>query len=182
MVVCVFTQHVGVDVSEDGLVGGLEDDWWGDVSVDGFDPSAETETPPVTRFEAWKVKFGPGREQIVAPSFRKREELPGHHGTQFVTAMVAVDAPTTPITKEPCRRIHRAGFERLAVHVPVRSHTLVVGWEQQKLPGYGSSGHSLGALLVHVRLSVGAVDCRTGSVIVIVVVVAVIVTAIARRT
>ena len=123
-------QRLEVDRIEHGLVRRFEDDR-GDGRLgkptlagrlEGLDPPAETETPPIAGREAGEPKLRPWGGEVVALLVAELEELGRHPRTEFVSPAILGMRPTAAVPFEPGNRIGAAGLKLPAEDVAI-GHT-----------------------------------------------------------
>jgi hypothetical protein len=106
----VLFEHFTGDIAEDRLVRRFEHDRRCDASIPGFDPAADTETPPISRLQSGKIEPRAWRDEVVSLGFGVLEKLLGHDRTQFVSAVVVRMLVTAAIPQIPCLWVLIAGF------------------------------------------------------------------------
>jgi hypothetical protein len=107
----VVFQYLGIDVAEDGLAGGFEDDGRGDLGLQGFDPARETDTPPIARLQAGKAHLGAGCREIVALGLAVFQKVGGQYRTDLVAARIAPEVVTQTVAQKARLRVGATGPE-----------------------------------------------------------------------
>lgn len=121
------------DEFERAFVGRGKNDGRGIAGLNGFQPATRTEAPAVTGPKSGKIKFGAGRDQVVAGFEIGCEKGIGDFNAHRMATVILGARIAVPVPKEARERFQRTRFQRATEYIAGRKWRHAVKYDRETL-------------------------------------------------
>ena len=101
----VLLQQLQINKFSYTQMAAFQDDFWCHICLLCLYPASHAQTPPVSGFKPWELKFRNRSRQVVTSFSTELQELIGHHYTDCMHPPVISAGVAKTITKKPCHGI-----------------------------------------------------------------------------